>query len=94
MTPRFFRRSCSFAIDQLDACRDSRRPRAGVDGQRAIEIVDDGSTILQQVDDRLVGVLAPLALDPLAVVVELGGLAEQPVLIARRVRAGVRRPRP
>ena len=46
----------------------------------AIEIVDDQQQFLQQIDHRLVALLAPLALDPLAVVVEFRALAEPAVL--------------
>jgi hypothetical protein len=53
---------------------------AGVDGQRPVEVVDHAQQLQQQVSHRLVGLLAPLAFDPLAIVVELGALAQPPIL--------------
>ena len=67
------------AVDQLDALAVGAAFVAA-DRERAIEIVDHQQELLQDVDDRLVALLAPLALDPLAVVVELGALAEPAIL--------------
>ena len=81
-------------MDQLDALAVRLRAVAGLDGERQIEVVDDEQQILQQIDDRLVGLLAALALDALAVVVELGGLAQQAIVevvaLALRAPSGVR----
>ena len=79
------------AVDQLDALAVRRAAVAGVHRQRAIEIVDDEQQISQQVDDRLVGLLAALALDALAVVVELGGLAQQAIVVVVALALQIRR---
>ena len=78
-------------VNQLDALAVRGAAVAGVDGQRAVEIVDDEQQLQQQIDDRLVGLLAALALDALAVVVELGGLAQPAIVDSRRARAAGRR---
>ena len=48
--------------------------------QRALEIVEDRKQLEQHVGRREFRKLAPLAVDALPVVVELGGCAQQPVL--------------
>ena len=68
-------------MNQLDALAIGVAAFAGVDRQRAVEVVDDEQQLEQQIGDRLVGLLAALALDALAVVVELGGLAQQPIVV-------------
>jgi hypothetical protein len=68
------------AVDQLDALAvgaaslAARRSARGRSRRRQQQV-------LQQIDDRLVGLLAALALDPLAVVVELGALAQPAILV-------------
>ena len=47
---------------------------------RALEIVDDGQEFPEQVGCGRLGLLRALALDALAVVVEFGGLAQQPLV--------------
>ncbi len=68
-------------MNQLDALAIGSAALAGVDRQRAIEVVHDQQQLLEDVDDRLIGLLAPLALDALAVVVELRALAEPAILV-------------
>ena len=68
-------------VNQLDAFPVGRAAFAGVDRQRAVEIVDDEQQFLQEIDDRLVGLLAALAFDALAVVVELGGLPQPAIVV-------------
>ena len=66
-------------VDQLDALAQ----RVGVRGRRlqgALEVVHDRENLGQDVRLRVVGKVAPFAVDPLAVVVELGRRAEQAVL--------------
>jgi hypothetical protein len=79
------------AVNQLDALAVRGLALAAVHGQRAVEVVHDEQQLLQQVDDRLVGLLAALALDALAVVVELGALAQPPIAKSSRSRCS-RRP--
>ena len=54
---------------------------SGLDAERALEVVDDRQQILEQRGGRAFARLAPLALDPLPVVVELGRQAQQAVVI-------------
>ena len=61
-------------MDQLDALAIGAGA-SPLDGQRAIEIVDDEQQLLQQIGHRLVGLLAAFAFDAPAIVVELGALA-------------------
>ena len=53
---------------------------AGIDGERAVEVVDDEQQLQQEIDHGLVGLLAALALDAFAVVVELRALAHPAIL--------------
>ena len=69
------------AVNQLDALAVRGAAFAGVDGHRAIEIVNHREQVLQQIDDGLIGLLAALAFDALAVIVELGALAEPAILV-------------
>ena len=55
--------------------------------ERALEVVDDGQQILEQRRGRALARLAPLALDALPVIVELGRQAQQPVVGTRRAPA-------
>ena len=94
-TPRRFSRSSSCRGSARRPCgtrprrRRRRRPSARARGRRR-----PAAASTQQVADRAVGLLAPLALDALAVVVELGGLAEQPVVVRRARPAASARRRP
>jgi hypothetical protein len=54
-------------VNQLDAFAVRSRFRTRIDRQRAIEVVDDEQQILEQIDDRLVGLLAAFAVDAAAV---------------------------
>ena len=69
-----------FGVNELDAFAVRVRLRPGLHRQRAIEVVDDRQQRVKEIDDRIVGLLAPLAIDALAVVVELGGRA-QPLVV-------------
>ena len=85
-------------VNQLDALPVGARVLARVDRQRAVEVVDDEQQLVQQIDDRLIGLLAALAFDALAVVVELGGLAQPAVVVVvalalERCRVGRSSPR-
>ena len=53
-----------------------------VDLQRALEIVDDRQQILHEVDGGELRRVFALAIDALAIVIELRGLAQQPILEA------------
>ena len=50
--------------------------------KRALEIVDHGQQLLHEIDCRHLRQILALAIDALAIVVELCGLAEQPVVKA------------
>ena len=72
-------------VDQLDA-RAVARERGGRigcrrRGERALEVVDERQHVLQQLGRGVLGQLAALAIDALAVVVELGRRAQQPVAV-------------
>src|SRR5262249_14332828 len=68
-------------VDQLDAFDIRATGSTMLDGQRALEIVDDQQHLQEEVDDGLVGLIAPFALHTLAVVVELGGLPEEAIVV-------------
>jgi hypothetical protein len=78
------RRACG--ASRASACGSSRPPCGSVGFprrrrlQRALEVVDDRQEAGQHVGADVVGELAALALHALAVVVELGGRAQQPFL--------------
>ena len=80
MTPRFLSRSASWRwINSRPALNDSRfGRRRRVEG--AIEIVDDRQQIADHVRGRPFDHLLAIAIDALAEVVELGGLAEQAIV--------------
>ena len=60
---------------------------AGVGRERALEVVHERQQLAQHVGRRPTSASSrALALDALAVVVELGRLAQQPVVVARRAR--------
>ncbi len=68
-------------MDELDAFAIGfRAVGAGVGLQRAFEVVDERQQIAHGVGRDRLGHALPIALDALAVVVELGRLAEQPVV--------------
>ena len=68
-------------MDELDAAAIGfRAVGAGVGLERALEIVDERQQIPHDVGGDRLGHALPIALDALAVVVELGGLAQQPIV--------------
>ena len=77
------------AVNELDALAVRVAAVAGLDRQRAVEVVDDEQQLLQQIDDGLVGLLAALALDALAIVVELGRLAQPPIVVVVALAAEI-----
>ena len=68
-------------MDQLDAAPIGRGAFARLHVQCDVEIVDDDQQLAEQVEHRLVGLRAALALDALAIVVELGRLAHPAVVV-------------
>ena len=79
-------------MDQLHPFSISRAAVAGVDRQGAVEIVDDQEQFFQEVGDPLIRLLATLAVDPLAVVVELRGFPQPAVveIVALALKLGDR----
>ena len=69
-----------FRVDQLDTLPVGGGFLAGLNLQGEVEIVDDLQQLLEQVDDRLVGLLAPFAVDAFAIVVELCRFAQEPIV--------------
>ena len=66
--------------------------------ERALQVVDQRQQLGQQIRRRRFGHLLALPLDALAIVVELGGLAQQPLVVVvalplqlARVRSGLYR---
>ena len=70
-------------VDQLDAACDCLGVTAGRRLQRTLEVVDDWQQLEQHVGGCVLRQLAALALDPLAVVVEVRDRAEE--LLLQRV---------
>ena len=69
-------------VNELDAAPDrTGRLGAGVGLERPVHVVDEREQFLEQIRGGRFRQLDPLALDPLAVVVELGGLAQQPIVV-------------
>ncbi len=69
-------------VDQLDAAPDRLGrfgPRVGLEG--ALHVVDEREELFQQIRRRSLRQLNALALGALAVVVELGRLAQEPVVV-------------
>jgi hypothetical protein len=64
-------------LDTFPKCVDVAAARCL---QRALEVVDDRQKITECVRRERLGLFAPIALDPLAVVVELGRRAKQAIL--------------
>ena len=84
------------ALDQFEAGLERLRLRRRRRGERAIEVVDDRQQVAEHVGRRPFDHVLAIALDALAEVVELGGLAEQAIVqivafLLQRVRP---RPRP
>jgi len=73
--------SWSFVWISSIPLRYARRVFAMFDLESAVEVVHDRQELEQETDDGFVGVLAALAFDALAVVVEFGGLSEQPIVV-------------
>ena len=68
-------------VDHLDALAVRRAAFARIDGEREIEVVDHRQQILEQRRHGPIRLFAALALDALAVVVELGDLSHVPVVV-------------
>jgi hypothetical protein len=64
-------------MDQLDSTPRARLPARR--GQRPLEIVDDRQDVADQINRRGLAQLAPLAVRPLAIVVELRRHAQQAI---------------
>jgi hypothetical protein len=80
-------------LDTFSKCIDVAAARRL---QRALEVIDDRQKIAECVRRERLGPFAPIALDPLAVVVELGRRAKQAVLervffAAQRLEGRLRR---
>ena len=78
-------------VNQLDAAADTRRRlAAGVRLERALEVVHQRQQLLDDARGRRVGQRLPIALDALAVVVELGRLPQQQIveLVALALQLG------
>ena len=67
-------------VDQLDALAVRVGIAAGRRLQRALEVVDDRQQLVERSATARIRLVAPLAFDALAIVVEFGGGAQQPVL--------------
>ena len=68
------------AVNELHPLAVRRGLAAGIERKRAVEVVDHRQELLEETDHGAVGLLTAFALEALPVVVELGGLAEQPVV--------------
>ena len=81
-------------VDQLDALSIDLGVAAVTRVERALQVVDDGQELLDRVDDRGIGLVAPLAIDALAIVVEFGRSSQEAVLecvfLAAQLRNRVR----
>ena len=67
-------------VDDLDAGAVGLGAGAGIGAQRALEVVHDRQQVLEHRRGRALAGLAALALDALAVVVELGRRAQQAIV--------------